>query len=239
MKVLITSDWHLDHCSLGHARFDELQRAVHETVQTAIEEMCTHYFFLGDLCDPDRGVSVFQCVDVAIRAALILSKAGIESHWLAGNHDVIEDGSGTTTLTPMRGLMTLETAGCPIVVHEKPGHFELHEGWELLTLPFTSTSHTYDPETWVDIAGDNRKLIVIGHLSVPGVIPGEETHEMPRGRDVVFPRDAFRERTKETHLFNGHYHRQQVHNGVHIPGSLARLTFGEEKHEPGFLIGAF
>jgi DNA repair exonuclease SbcCD nuclease subunit len=40
---------------------------------------------------------------------------------------------------------------------------------------------------------------------------------------------------------NGHYHRAQVHAGehgvtVHIPGSLARLTFSEEKNAPGYML---
>ncbi len=37
-------------------------------------------------------------------------------------------------------------------------------------------------------------------------------------------------------MVHGHYHQQQVFDGIHIPGSLARLTAGEEKHRPSFLV---
>jgi DNA repair exonuclease SbcCD nuclease subunit len=78
------------------------------------------------------------------------------------------------------------------------------------------------------------KYAVAGHLSVPGVVPGEEVTEMPRGRDIRFPIEAC---AGVDLLMNGHIHRRQVSpDGVVIPGSLAKLTFSEEENTPGFLI---
>lgn len=234
MKLLLFSDAHLDHTTRGHSRFDDASRAMQKACDTAIAEKVDRVFFLGDLCDPDKNLSPPRCVEFAMRSALSLAREGISSNWIAGNHDVIEDGSGTTTLTPMRAL---ERHNDRIFVHERPAILNLPDYVSLLVLPFTATSHTYDPEEWArKTLAFSGPLIVLGHLSVEGVIPGEETVEMPRGRDVIFPQKTLRSREQPTLMANGHYHRQQTFDGIIIPGSLVRLTHGEEENDPGFLI---
>jgi exonuclease SbcD len=251
MKILLTSDWHADARTLGHARFDDVDRAVRQTVDAAIKQKVDAYCFLGDLCDPDSGSSVFRSVELAISTAVALSREGILNVWLAGNHDVIEDGSGDTTLSPLRPLVSAY-AGLTYLF-ERPGTVLAGQGLDkravfIRALPYTATSHGYDPtehvgrSTKVDARMTaNTYLIVLAHLAVEGVQPGEETKEMPRGRDVTFPRVSFPEEDSTTHLFNGHYHRQQTHGmpgyrPVHIPGAPARFTFGEQDNEPGYLL---
>ena len=74
---------------------------------------------------------------------------------------------------------------------------------------------------------------------LPGIHPGSETEDMPRGREVLFPGEQTRGAVAR---MNGHYHARQTHGlgdggpDVIIPGSLARLGFGEESNEPGFLL---
>lgn len=237
MKLLFTSDWHLDHVTAGKSRFDEVCNAVDETVRTAIQEKCDHYFFLGDLMDPDSGSVTYRALKFANGVMRRLRDAEITSHWLAGNHDVVEDGYGTTTLTPLCSLGRHLFAH----VYEYP-EVNVFSGLTIVALPFTATSHAYDPGAFIKQASvrvesiANVPTVVIGHLNVVGVIPGEETNEMPRGREVVFPREQIRNFLPNAHLFHGHYHRRQVHDGVHIPGALARLTFGEELHDPGYML---
>ena len=229
MRLLCTSDWHLDRTTLGVPRFAELERAVMQTVDEAIRNRAT-YLFLGDLCDPDAGVNVFRCVELAMRAAMALKQAGLKSIWLAGNHDVIEDGSGQTTLTPMRAIEDKY-----IKLFERPGRTKDAGEPHIVALPFAATSHNYDPAAMAkELLGGNIDNIVIGHLNIEGVVPGEETNEMPRGRDIFFPVDVVAPKARL--MMNGHYHTRQVHRGIHIPGSLARLTFGEETNHPGFLL---
>jgi exonuclease SbcD len=251
MKLLLCSDFHADATTMGQARFSDVDRAVRQTVEYAIEHKVDAYCFLGDLCDPDSGSAVFRSVELAISAAVELSDAGIPNIWIAGNHDVIEDGSGDTTLSPLRPLAG---AGSLTKLYERPGKHQLFERLrkdraqtEELTihaLPFTATSHPYRPS--VEIEEKKMLLrsgthVVLAHLTVPGVEPGEETNEMPRGRDVMFPREQFPDTAQNVHCFQGHYHRQQTHElpgfrPVHIPGSAARFTFGEEQNNPGFLV---
>lgn len=255
MKLLFTSDWHLDHITASKPRLSEIRDAADQTVESAIKEGISHWFFLGDLMDPDCGSVSYRALEYAASVAIRLGKAGIYSHWLAGNHDVIEDGTGSTTLTPLKPLQdsgrifVYERAFTGYAgtesIEDPPFEGAEVDGWvpqaapllHVVALPFAATSHAYEPEKIIESTMPSKvPMIIIGHLNVAGVIPGEETNEMPRGREVMFPREAIRKHLPNAILFNGHYHRRQVHDGVHIPGSLARLTFGEEQHHPGYLI---
>jgi DNA repair exonuclease SbcCD nuclease subunit len=255
VKILATSDWHGDHITQGVRRFDELQTAVREIVDIAIEEEVDAFIFGGDLCDPDSGSCVFRVVRMALEAANRLNDARIPNYWLVGNHDVIEDGSGDTTLDP---LLALQCEGLDTKVIRDPELFshsmirKSHE-YAFLALPFTPTTRNYDAAKWVteklapNKTGEHRVsfgkgIIVLGHLSVPGVQPGEETTEMPRGRDVEFPIQALADSGRPIAcVIHGHYHRQQTLELPHIgkcfiPGSLAQLTFSEEGKQSGFGI---
>lgn len=241
MKAVVVSDIHLDHVTHGVPRFRELRAAVHRTVDVAIEEQAGLYIFAGDLCDPDSGSSVFRCVEVAIEAAWRLSQRGIPSIWVAGNHDVIEDGTNDTTLAPLRAMNP-----DMIYVFEEPGVAKFGDpdkkGREvfIIALPFTATSNPYDVESFLVAAAETvsaprADVVIVSHLSVPGIEPGEETKEMPRGREVLLPVEAA---TKYAGLvLQGHYHRQQrTKEGIWVVGSMARLTFCEEKNDPGYLV---
>lgn len=60
---------------------------------------------------------------------------------------------------------------------------------------------------------------------------------MPRGRDVYYPVKALRKLKNQQLLVNGHYHRRMVtDDDIHVPGTLARLTFGEEDNQPSYSI---
>ena len=237
MKFLFSSDWHADAKTLGHRRLGDVDRAVREVVDACIARKVDCFVFCGDLCDPDSGSAVFRSIELAISAATELSRAGIRSRWLAGNHDVIEDGTGDTTLSPLRALRDPN-----VRVWERPGSEDLSEEVRLVLLPFTATSHAYRPSSEAeDAIGNFSKLVVVSHLAVEGVQPGEETTDMPRGRDVLFPREMFTADVKNAHIIQGHYHRAHTHElpgflPVHIVGSPARFTFGESEHIPSFLV---
>jgi DNA repair exonuclease SbcCD nuclease subunit len=236
VKLLCTSDWHGDHITEGVSRFEDIAKAVEQTVRAAVDEKVDHYCFLGDLADPDKSMTVFRTIGLAQDVAMELRQYPICSHWLAGNHDVIEDGSDTTTLTPLRSLQLEGLTH----VYENPGYVKLSAGPEptrLLALPYTATSNPYDPVHFASNELDSQDtLIVLSHLNLSGITPGSETKEIPRGREVCLPFGMFRSRPGKTILLSGHYHERQRYENVEIVGSLVRLSFGEEGHTPGFLI---
>lgn len=230
MKALVTSDWHLDWVTSGVERFADLEVAVTEVVDIACAEADV-FLFLGDLCDPASN-RAHRAVEFACWAAERLQVDGVPSWWMAGNHDVIEDGKCTTTLGPLRHVR-----GATVVDYPMIGSVG---GARMCFLPFTPRSHTYDPEAFVYSTAtaypQSPVTAVLGHLNIEGIVPGSETHEMPRGRDVVFPLAAILAAWPGALMLNGHYHERQVYNQIHIPGSLERLTFGEEQNSPGFIL---
>ncbi len=242
MKMVITSDWHADHTTYGVPRYKDVAQAVKQTVRAAKEQKVDAYCFVGDLADPDDAPRALRAARLAIETATELAAEGIASYWLAGNHDVIEDGSGETTLSCLRPVA--EGSGGMVHLFERP-MFGPDAGFNLVALPYTASSHAYDPgeflREWRLLP--RQPTIILSHLTKGlGIAPGEETTEMPRGREVEFPADAVEELAQggKVVVMQGHWHKAQTfcHGSynVHVPGSLARLTFSEEAHEPSFII---
>lgn len=248
MKILVTSDWHLDAVTSGVARFDEVARAVDHCIETAKQERVDFWFFLGDLCDPDAQRAP-RCAAFAIQTAWKLAQAGIPSRWLAGNHDVIEDGSGSSTLAPLAAAAEAIPLRVPmgstdvldaVRVYERPEVLRLGHGVSLIALPFVPRCAAYDPVEFVrsvHLDPDSRAVVVAGHLNVAGITPGSESEDFARGRDVWLPVDAIRERWPNALVMNGHYHGATVAPGdVLIPGAPARFTHGEASNVPSCMV---
>lgn len=236
MRLLVCSDLHLDATTAGFDRFDDCAEALGHMADIAVNENCDLFLFLGDLCDPTQ--RAHRCVEFAAGIALGLSQRGVRSRWLVGNHDVIEDGSGTSTLSGMSVLNDVDHFQMDARVVDRPC-FEFIGDAGFIFLPFVPRSHAYDPEAFVysTPATSCERVVVAAHLNIEGIEPGSETSEMPRGRDVFFPLAACREAYgARALLLNGHYHDGQIYEGIHIPGSLERLTFGEECNVPSYLI---
>jgi len=228
-KLLITSDWHLDATTAGVERREDLEAAVDRIACVVKEERVDGFAFLGDLTDPDSP-RAWRALEVALRFAVNLDACEVDQLWLVGNHDVVEDGRGSSTLLPLRG------AGFRVV--DTPQSTVL-AGVPVVALPFTPRSHAYDPAAFVR---DRPPLqatgapLVISHLCVEGIEPGSESKEFARGREVFLPLEQIAASMPGALVFNGHYHRRQTFREVNVPGSLARLTRGERENSPGFLI---
>jgi len=252
MKLVIVSDLHADWTTYGVSRYSDVEIVALAAVAHAVREKADAFFFLGDLCDPDDVPAVLKALGLALRMERQLTRAGIPSYWLAGNHDSIEDGSGRTTLSPLREVQEY-ARGATIL--ESPGTYVRGmqgAGLAIVSLPYTSSSHGYDSgkvvreaeETLGKVSAPSENIVVLSHLAMEGVQSGEETTEMPRGREVVFPvedvHNLRRLNPRRLIVLQGHYHRAQSlwlmgDLEVHIPGSAVRLTFGEEGNTPGYL----
>lgn len=237
MKAVVSSDWHLDWATAGHPRGLDVMIAIGESVDHAVEIGADLYIFTGDLTDP-YSPRTHAAVSTAVQTATHLwIEHGIMSRWLVGNHDVIEDGSGSHTLDPLHGL-AVGLGGRAVGVFSNPSR-EVFEGdLTVVALPFVARSHAYDPALYVSHveAPNPGRVIVLGHLNIEGIESGSESSEMARGREVFLPIDEIRKRWPNAVIVNGHYHKRQLFNGVQVPGSLERLTFGEDTNEPGFLV---
>lgn len=237
MKIVCSSDWHLDQSTTGVDRYDDVCSAIDESVKAAIDLKADAYLMCGDLTDPNT-VRAHRAVAKAVEVQRRLYAADVLPIFVAGNHDVIEDGSGKTTMSP------LAETGLGLV-YESPGADEVH-GVTVIALPFTSTSHDYDPaEHIVEVKGTletrpgnhmDSPVLIVGHLMLVGISPGSETTHMPRGRNVYWPTDAIKEHFPNALAIGGHYHTPQEYNGVTIIGSMVRLRFDERDNSPGYIV---
>ena len=249
MKLFIVSDVHADASTNGLDRFDEISNALFVAVDAAIDEAKrtspenVAFIFAGDLCDPDTTRS-FRAIGLAIEAALCLSRFFIHSLWIAGNHDVIENDRGSTVLEPLQKVAE-RVPRIKVAEREEAIVRYYQDKLAIVALPYVARANHYDPSEFIRdrCYGISEKdgfkpPIVIGHLTVPSAERGSESEDFARGRDMIFPVGECRRRWGDRCvLANGHYHRKQItKDGVHIPGSLARLRHDEEQHEPGYLV---
>lgn len=252
MKVLVTTDWHLDAVTAGIERLAEFPGYLEALLRAATEEVVDLVLFLGDAFDPGAMTGP-RHTSVLIDAALRLHAAArLGSVWVAGNHDVVETSEGYTTLSPLatcsRLVPGLHVAEVPTtILWADPDRGKL----AILALPYTARAVEMRQgfagvwaaafEQAAQLSGDGVPLVVAGHMTVPGAVLGSETREMSRGRDVDFPFDEVAE-LNPTLVLAGHYHKAQTVRGpggveVLIPGSPHRFTFGErEDAEKGFLL---
>jgi DNA repair exonuclease SbcCD nuclease subunit len=229
IKIVVTSDWHLDAITAGKRRHAEITTAIEQSVDFANEHEVDFYINLGDLTDPCN-IRSYLAIWIAMATRKSLNKR-IYYISITGNHDVIEDGSGEHVMIPLEHLDNTN-------VFDKAQVWKL-DSLNMIALPFTPSSHNYDPVEFIESyhkdIDKTKPTVVLGHLNIEGITPGSESTDMPRGRDVFLPVDTIRKYIPNAVILNGHYHKQQVFNGVHIPGSVARLTFGEAENKLGFL----
>jgi DNA repair exonuclease SbcCD nuclease subunit len=240
VKVVVVSDLHPDVSTAGFPRFDDVQAALDQAVEYAIQNDAV-FFFLGDLVtnDPPNDVMI-RCIGMAQRAAHHLAAAGLLSCWIAGNHDVFEDGLGTTALDPLERTGCVrdgERIGRVIVSKSEPMVIQIGLLKLAVTFPFAPTSHGYDPLAEARKIADRDRVVLVGsHLMLEGIGPGSETQDFPRGRDLFLPIDEIRQLFPNAVIVSGHYHTRELYRGVQVVGSLVRLTRGERHDEPGFLV---
>ncbi len=232
MKFIAITDLHLDKSTAGADRFADVMTVLDAAVLKAQQERdAGHevaFLFLGDLCDPNT-VRAHRSVAALIAACAELNESEIDSFAIVGNHDVIEDGSGGHTL---RALDASQHA----LVFDMPRD-AYHLGVRIIALPFTASSHNYDPDAFIrSLEPDERPTVVIGHLNLEGITAGSETLDMPRGRDVFWPLDALADCFPDAILLGGHYHQRQLFKGVNIIGSAVRLAFDERNNQCGYAV---
>jgi DNA repair exonuclease SbcCD nuclease subunit len=252
-KIVLTSDWHVDAVTAGVERYNELRAHVAALVAYCDRNEVDHVIFGGDAFDPGS-MSESRWSSFILESAFKIQNAVKGSSlWIAGNHDVVERSDGVTTLSPLRvACDEINSRAASITdrlraihVAETPAHYvlnhpEVAKSVRVLALPFVARAavkpDTYSSVFWQDELPPD---VVVGHLTVPGIVPGSE-EEMLRGRDIVFPHLEVAA-LKPKAVFNGHYHRPQTINveglDIQIIGAPARMTFGEvDATARGFLV---
>ena len=242
MKVVACSDAHTDARCCGIERFDEVACALSEAKNEALElHRSGHevlFAFNGDLCDGEDGRDVLRANKLLIEEVYELSAQGVYTLLVAGNHDVLGDGS--TTLDPVAAT---EYAYCSALLGPKTLYVPMKREMgadmiPVLALPYSPKP--YDAEKalagFLEETKKATRRLVFTHLQLPGMHPGSESQEMARGKDRMFPVDLLKS-AKRCTVIAGHYHRAcKRQDGVLVVGSMACNTFGEQDNEPSYLV---
>ncbi len=251
MKIIAISDVHLDARTAGVARYEEAMTALYTAASFAVDNKADLFLFNGDLCNADCGSFAWVCATASLVVAKKLLKNNIQQVWVAGNHDVEENGTNYTTLSPISALLAGNIYGC---VFESPGIRVLSSknhsdrvtlrGPEtlLIALPFTSSdersTNRYDPyETYPKLYQDALKweacsqIVVASHLTtIAGSVElGDESQELARGRGVPLPVEQIAKNKIPTLVLQGHFHRKQ---------EVVPKVEGGWPHAPIQIIGA-
>jgi exonuclease SbcD len=267
LTLLHFADAHIDMSNYGRhdaesglpVRVMDFLRSLDTIVDTAINEKVDLVLFAGDAYKDRSPAPTFQ--REWGRRIMRLSRAGIPTLLLVGNHDL------SPSLGRAHALETFDTLEVPHVqVLDRPVflHPDDLEGLPLqvLALPWVARSGLMaqlgltgsDPKQvyeeleqrftellhgWLEAADPSLPVVLAAHASVQGAKYGGERAVM-LGGDLVLPGSLVRD-PRLDYVALGHIHKAQnlnenMHPPVIYPGSIERVDFGEASDEKFFVI---
>jgi exonuclease SbcD len=266
-KILHFADAHIDMANYGRhdpqsglpLRVIDFLKSLDTIVETAIQEKVDLVLFAGDAYKDRNPAPTFQ--REWGRRIIRLSRAGIPTLLLVGNHDL------SPALGRAHAIEEFTTLEVPHVrVLDRPTFLQPDElegvGLQILALPWISRAgliaqlglraaqpgQIYEEletrlselvHSWLEMADPSLPTVLTAHASVQGAKYGGERTVM-LGNDLVLPGSLVRDpRLDYTAL--GHIHKPQdlnenAHPPVIYPGSIERVDFGEVNDEKFFVI---
>ncbi len=267
VKILHFADAHIDMANYGRhdpetglpLRVMDFLTSLDEIVQAAIDEAVDLVIFAGDAYKDRSPAPTFQ--REWGRRIMNLSRAGIPTLLLTGNHDI---SPATGRAHAIQEFDTLEVPHIHVLSKPQLLLPEDLEGlpMQVLALPWLSRSalmanlglSARKPEKVYEELGDRLDrlvknwlaevdprlpVILTAHASVEGALYGTERMVM-LGSDLVLP-PALVKHERLDYVALGHIHKpQDLNEGnqppVIYPGSIERVDFGEAQDEKFFVI---
>ena len=258
LKILHFADAHIDMAAQGRRdpetglplRVLDFLKALDTIVDTAIEEKVDLVLFAGDAYKDRSPAPTFQ--REWGRRIMRLSRAGIPTVLLVGNHD-ISPAAGRANA--MQEYETLEVPN--VLLLGRPGFLTSRDLFglplQMIAMPWVSRSAmmanlnltgvepseiyteletrlTELVQSWIEQADPTIPLMMAAHGSVQGAVYGGE-RSVQLGSDLVLP-GAMVKDPRMCYVALGHIHKaQDVNKGcqppVIYPGSIERVDFGE------------
>jgi DNA repair protein SbcD/Mre11 len=266
-KILHFADAHIDMANYGRhdpssglpLRVMDFLKSLDTIVNTAIEEKVDLVLFAGDAYKDRNPAPTFQ--REWGRRIIRLSKAGIPTILLVGNHDL------APSLGRAHAVEEFSTLEVPhVLVIDRPTLLDPEdlEGipLQIMALPWISRSGLIanlgirpdDPSNiftqieeriielvnvWLEKADLTIPVVLTAHASVQGAVYGGERAVM-LGGDLVLPGSLVRD-PRIDYVALGHIHKPQnlnenAHPPVIYPGSIERVDFGEANDQKFFII---
>ncbi|MBM3152999.1 MAG: exonuclease SbcCD subunit D [Chloroflexi bacterium] len=266
MKLLHFADAHIDMANYGRhdplsgmpLRVLDFLKSLDAIVDAAVDEKVDLVIFAGDAYKDRSPGPTFQ--REWGRRIMRLSKAGIRTLLLVGNHDL------SPALGRAHAIQEFETLEIPYVtVLAKPACIladELGLPAQVLALPWVSRSglmaalgiSAAEPEQllasienrltdlvqgWLAKVDPSLPVILAAHASIEGALYGSERTVM-LGSDLILPASLVRD-PRLDYVALGHIHKPQdlnrnAHPPVIYPGSIERVDFGEASDDKYFIV---
>jgi exonuclease SbcD len=267
--ILHFADAHIDMANYGRhdpesglpMRVIDFLKSLDMIVDTAIEEKVDLVLFAGDAYKDRNPAPTFQ--REWGRRIIRLSKAGIPTVLLVGNHDL---SPALGRAHAIEEFHTLEVPHVHVInqpVFLKPAEID-GVPVQIMALPWISRSgllahlgvqpgasqpgRVYEElesrltelvETWFEQIDPELPVIFTAHASVQGAKYGAERTVM-LGSDLVLPGSLVRD-PRLDYVALGHIHKPQnlnenAHPPVIYPGSIERVDFGEVADDKFFVI---
>jgi len=263
MRLLHFADAHIDMANYGRhdpetglpLRVLDFLKSLDAIIEAAISEKVDLVIFAGDAYRDRSPAPTFQ--REWGKRIIRLSKAGIRSLLLVGNHDL------SPALGRANAIHEFETLDIPYVtVLAKPQFLSANElglPVQVIAIPWVSRSGLMaatgaGPEgiytnieerltelvnLWLEKAEPAIPIILTAHASVQGAKYGSERSVM-LGADLVLPGSLVRD-PRLDYVALGHIHKPQnlnenAHPPVIYPGSIERVDFGEAGDDKFFVI---
>lgn len=266
-RILHFADAHIDMANYGRhdphsglpVRVMDFLKSLDIIIDTAIEEKVDLVLFAGDAYKDRNPAPTFQ--REWGRRVVRLSKAGIPTLLLIGNHDI---SPALGRANAIEEFATLEVPHVRVI--DRPAFLRPDdlEGLplQIMAIPWVSRSgliahlgiraqnagQVYEEmetrlteliHTWFEDADPELATILSAHASVQGAKYGGERTVM-LGRDLVLPGSLVRD-PRLDYVALGHIHKPQnlnenAHPPVIYPGSIERVDFGEVQDDKFFVI---
>ncbi len=267
LKILHFADAHIDMVNYGRRdpesglplRVMDFLKSLDTIVDTAIEEKVDLVLFAGDAYKDRNPAPTFQ--REWGQRIMRLSRAGIPTLLLVGNHDI------SPALGRAHALNEFATLEVPNVrVLDRPQFLGPDDLWglplQVIALPWISRSGmmaqlginggnpaqiyaqleerlTELVQRWLENADPALPTVLTAHASVQGAVYGGERTVM-LGGDLVLSGSLVKDKRLD-YVALGHIHKaqnlnQDAHPPVIYPGSVERVDFGEAADDKFFVI---
>lgn len=267
IRILHFADAHIDIANYGRhdplsglpLRVLDFLKALDTIVDTAINEKVDLVIFAGDAYKDRSPAPTFQ--REWGRRIMRLSRAGIQTILLIGNHDLspalgrahalqeyetlevanVHVIDRPALLTPEHlGGLPVQVMALPWVSRSKLIASQQQDGIEMPEVDDKiETTLSQIVERWFGQVDPNLPLVLTAHGTVQGAVYGTERSVM-LGNDLILPGSLVKD-PRLDYVALGHIHKAQnlnpgSHPPVIYPGSIERVDFGEAKDEKGFVI---
>lgn len=265
--ILHFADAHIDMANYGRhdpesglpVRVMDFLKSLDTIVEAAISEKVDLVLFAGDAYKDRSPAPTFQ--REWSRRIMRLSRAGIPTLLLVGNHDLSPALNRAHALDP---FSTLEVPRVRVL--DRPVFLTPADLWDLplqvLAIPWVSRSAlmaqlelsaaepgaVYEQleerlstlvQTWLERADPTLPIVLTAHASVQGARFGGERTVM-LGSDLVLPAALVKD-PRLSYVALGHIHKpQDLNEGSQppaiYPGSIERVDFGEAREDKFYIL---